>query len=248
MKKVILLLTIPLVLVSKGFSQDDNRKGFTSFNLGSSMPVGNFSSKDFDNSQAGFATNGLVIDFTFGYRISKTLGITAIYRSQVNGHDMVAYAEGWEDYLDRHYPSVTSSVFVESTSFALSGIMVGINGSFSIGNNISFEPRIAIGPSVASLPAMTTEMYESGTKLVTTIRPQASTFTFSYIIGAGAKLDVSKKICLLANIDFYASNAYWEDVEEISIGHITGKTEKNYYHYSQKFTTINISAGLGFRF
>lgn len=248
MKKVILLLTIPFVLVSKGFSQDGDRKGFTSFNLGSSIPLGNFASKDFDNNQAGFATTGVVMDFTFGYKISKKLGVTAIYRSQVNGHDMVAYGEGWENYLDYRYPSVSSSVNVESTSFALAGIMVGINGSFLIGNNISFEPRIVIGPSVATLPAMTTEMYESGTKLLTTIRPQAGTFAFSSIIGAGIKLDITKKLCLLGNIDFYTANVLWKDVEEISIGHITGTTEKNYYDYSQKFTTINISAGLGFRF
>lgn|GEM_PF-5584310 len=88
----------------------------------------------------------------------------------------------------------------------------------------------------------------SGTKLVTWSQDQAETVALSYILGLGGKLDLSKKICLLINADFYAANADWGNVREISFGHITGKTEIDYYYQYQNYRTINLSAGLGFRF
>jgi hypothetical protein len=37
-------------------------------------------------------------------------------------------------------------------------------------------------------------------------------------------------------------------VQEVSIGHATGTSETNYYDFSHKFSTVNLNAGLGFKF
>jgi hypothetical protein len=50
------------------------------------------------------------------------------------------------------------------------------------------------------------------------------------------------------NIDFCASKAEWENVQEIGIDHINGSTEKYKFDYNQRFSTLNLSTGLGFRF
>ena len=248
MKKVILLSTVLFLFSTKGLSQDNDRKGFTSTNLGVSIPTGNFGSNNFSNSESGYATTGLIFDITFGHKILHNFGVTAIYRSQANGVDVDAYAQDLANYFGAGNPAGTTSVSVESSAFSLGGIMAGIYGSFPIADKLSFEPRVLVGFSAATLPAMTTETYESGTKLTTFIREQAASFAFSYIIGTGAKLDISKKICLLLNIDFYAAKAEWENVQEIGIGHISGTTEIYKFDYNQKFSTFNLSTGLGFRF
>lgn len=248
MKKVILLMSVLFLFSTKGHSQDSDRKGFTSINLGLSIPTGNFRSNNFSNSESGYATTGLIFDITFGHKILHNLGVTAIYRSQANGVNTGAYAQDLANYFGAGNPAGTTSVSVKSSVFSLGGIMVGLYGTFPIVDKLSFEPRVLVGFSAATLPAMTTETYKSGTKITTFVREQSASFAFSYIIGTEVKLDISKKICLLLNIDFYAAKAEWENVQEIGIGHITGNTEIYKFDYNQKFSTFNLSAGLGFRF
>lgn len=250
MKKAILLLTIlfsvTLNVVAQNdekHSHDSDRKGFASINLGVSIPTGSFGSDNINDNEAGFATNGAVFDITFGYKFRPNLGATVVWRGQANGIDVGTYAQSLANLFG------SGSVSVESSALTLGGIMAGLYGSFPMADKLSFEPRALIGFSTASLPAMTTEAYSSsGTKLVTWSQEQAETVTFSYIIGVGAKLDVSKKMCLLFNGDFYGAKAEWENVREIGIGHITGTTEINAYQFKRNFSTFNFSAGFGFRF
>jgi hypothetical protein len=250
MNKAILLFTIPFIVttnvfsqVKENYSQDDDRKGFASINLGVSIPTGNFGSDNFNNNEAGFATSGAVFDISFGYKFRPKLGVTAVWRGQANGIDVGTYAQSLANFFG------SGSVSVETSAYTLGGIMTGLYGSFPIAAKLSFEPRALVGLSNARLPAKTTVAYNSsGTQLVTWTQDQAETVTFSYIIGAGAKFDVSKKICLLFNVDFYSAKAEWENVREISVGHVTGTTEIRKYDYKQNFSTVNISAGFGFRF
>ena len=245
----IVIFIVPYLLATKAFSQnnvkqtEDERKGFASVNLGVSIPTGNFSSDNFNNNEAGFATGGAVFDISVGYKLRPKLGVTAVWRGQANGIDAATYAQSLANYFG------SGSVSIETSAYSLGGIMAGLYGSFPIAENFRFEPRALIGFSAATLPERTTVAYSSsGTKLVTWSQDQAETVAFSYILGLGGKLDLSKKICLLFNADFYAANAEWGNVREISIGHVTGSTEINNYYHNQNFRTVNLSAGLGLRF
>ena len=188
------------------------------------------------------------MDFTCGYKIRENIGLIAIYRSQANGVDVGAYAQDLANYFGTGNPAGTTSVTVESNVYSLGGIMAGTYGAFPIADKLSFEPRILIGFSAATLPAMTTETYYRSTLLTTFIREQPATWTFSYNIGTGAKLELSEKICLTLNLDFYAARAEWDNVQEVGIGHMSNTTEIYQFEYRQKFSTFNVSTGLGFRF
>ena len=248
MKKIILFCSVFFILTTKGLTQDNNRKGFTSISFGVSIPTGNFHSNDFNNIHAGYARAGFVSDISLGYNILPKLGIIAVSRGQINGLDLDDYAFDLTNYFDSGKPSSNTSVSVESSAYSLSGLMAGIYGSFQIKNKLFFEPRILFGISTATLPAMTTKTYSSSTLLTTFVREQATSFAFAYMMGLGAKFNLSNRICLLFNTDFYSAKAKWENVQEIGIGHVTGKTEINYYNFKQNFGTFNISSGLGFRF
>ncbi|MBX2984733.1 MAG: hypothetical protein KF882_02030 [Bacteroidia bacterium] len=249
MKQKILLFLLPLAITTNCFSQGNEknskdcvRKGFTSINMGVSIPTGNFKSDNFNNNEAGFATNGAVFDIAYGYEIAPDFGVTVVYRGQANGKNLGTYAQSLANFFG------SGSVSVESSAFTLGGVMAGIYGSHPITNKLSIQARTLAGFSVAVLPAMTTIAYDdSKTKLVTWFQDRAETTTFSYIIGAGATLDISKKTYLLFNLDFYSANAEWDDVRIISIGHITKTTEIDQYNFKQKFSTVNMSIGLGFR-
>jgi len=54
-------------------------------------------------------------------------------------------------------------------------------------------------------------------------------------------------VALLLSV-FFPGLGQMYNVQEVSIGHATGTSETNYYDFSHKFTTVNLSAGLGFKF
>jgi hypothetical protein len=248
MKKISLLLMVYLVALTNCFSQKNDRKGFASINLGFSIPTGNFGSKDFTDNNAGYAATGIVSQITFGYKFHPNIGILGISQGQVNAVNVGDYAQDLANYYGASNPSGNTSVAVESSVYSLSGMMAGLFGSFHITKKLNFEPRFLIGFSTATRPKMTIETYDGGTKLTTFIDEQASALTISYMLGAGAKFDLSDKICLLSNIDFNAAKAYWKNVQSISIGHITDIIEMEKFDHQQKFRAINISIGVGFRF
>jgi hypothetical protein len=248
MKKVILLLTIQFIVASSIFSQDQNSKAFVAINIGTSLPTGNFASTDFDEAEAAYANNGVVLDISFNYKFHPKLGVTAVWRGQGNSIDVGNYAQDLANYFGSGYPAGNTSVSVETSAYSLGGIMAGLSGSFPIADQLYFEPKALIGFSAATLPEMTTKSYYNGILLTTFTRDKAETTTFSYIIGAGAKLDVSNSICLLFNLDYYSAKAIWENVRMIGIGHITGDTDIKGYDYEYTFRTLNITGGLGFRF
>lgn len=248
MNKISLILILTFSFESFGQIEENDRNGFASVNYGLNIPTGNYGSKKFSNSEAGFATKGSVFDIAFGHKILPKLGVMAMSRGLANGFDVGEYAQGLANYLGPSNPMEVTTVGVESNSYSLGGLLTGIYGSFPIANKISFEPRLLAGISGVSLPAMTIDVYESGAKIISFIREHSTTVAFSYNIGAGTVFDVSKKVKLMINVDFFAAKAEWNDVQEISIGHISDETEIYYYDYDQNFGTVNVSTGIGFKF
>ena len=250
MKKTILITMLSCFISLNLFSQEsgtvkkvENRKAYVAIHLGSSSPTGDFGSDNFDNSEAAFARGGAVFDISFGYKLKPNWGLTAVWRGQANVFDAATYAQSMANYLGAGYVSVSR------TPYTLGGVLGGIYGSYPTKYKFIIEPRLLLGFSTATLPGMTTMAYnDAGTKLVTWVQQDASTLTYSYIIGVGSRVDLSDRLCLFLNLDYYAARANWYNVQEVSIGHATGTSETNYYDFSHKFSTVNLNAGLGFKF
>jgi hypothetical protein len=249
MKKTILLFALNSLLLSNLFSQEKNeRKGYSSIILGASIPTGNFNSDNFYNNEAGYANGGVIFDITFAYNFHSKLGIKSILRGQANPLDAGTYAQDLANFLGEGNPMGSTSVSVKSSVYSLNGTLIGLNGSFPIAKTINFEPFALIGFSTATLPSMTVESFYYQNKINSIYQEQATTNSFSYIIGAAAKLNLSEQICLMLNLDYYASKAEWDNVRVITLGHVSRTTEVRNYKYEQKFSTINFSGGVGFRF
>lgn len=229
-------------------AQDTTRKAYIAIHLGTNFSIGDFGSTAISNSSAGYAKNGHLLDITFGYKTHPHLGFTVVWRGQVNYMDVGAYAQNMADYIAVGNPPGSVAVSVKSSAYTLGGIMAGVYGSYLLSPMVHFEPRVLLGFSSAKLPSMTTETYYMGNIMTTFIQEEANTSTFSYIIGAGLSIDLSKRSYLLLNMDYYAAKAKWEDVKVIGIGHVTQTTEIRQYTITQDFGTINLLAGLGYRF
>jgi hypothetical protein len=251
MKKTIVIMMFSCLVSSSLFSQEnvgnakpvEGRKAYVALHLGSSNPTGDFGSDNFNNSKAAFARGGAVFDLSFGYLLRPNFGLTAVWRGQANLFDASTYAQSMANFFG------DGSVSVVRSPYSLGGLMAGVYGSYPTKYKFIIEPRVLAGFSTATLPGMTTVAYsDAGTKLVTWTQEEATNFALSYIIGVGSHVNLSDKFSLFINLDYYAARANWHNVQEISIGHVTGTSETNYYDFSHKFSTVNFSGGIGFRF
>lgn len=233
MKKAVLLLTICLFAVTKGFSQD---KGYVAVSIGPSFPIGDFASKDPDNEKAGLAQTGAIFDISFGYKLGKNFGVAALIRGQANSTDTQAIV----DELYTQIPS-TVNADVETGNWTAGAFLAGGYASFPVSKKISFDPRVMIGFLSATSPD--TDVYLSDGSNSGWVKQASVTSTaFAYLVGVGLKFDVGKRICILTNLDYMGANPEFKDVQTLSSD---GNIEVN--NWKQPFSTINVGVGVGYR-
>ncbi len=233
MKKIIVFITLLLVTM-QSYSQDT--KGYIGFSLGPSIPMGDLASKDINKNSAGFAETGAFVDLSFAYKLGgSNFGITALLRAQANSTNLQSMANA----LANEYPGYTWTI--ESDGWALSGLMFGGFGSFPVSENVSFDTKAMIGFLNAGSPNLTITVSEpGGTGWISSSR--ATTRSFAYLIGAGFKFSLGKKLYLLTNLDYIGSNPEFTDVEtKTSDGNRSTDT------WSQKMGTMNFGIGIALK-
>lgn len=233
MKNLLSLILILLLNTIGLYAQD---KGYIAVSLGPSIPLGDFASKDIDKESAGFAKTGAIFDISFGYKLGKNFGVSALLRGQANKTDAQAMANEMVSKIP-----FEMNVRVESQAWSLGALMVGGYGSFPVEKKFSVESRLMIGFISATLPKVTFDLSDAdGSGWVK--RSSTTGTSFAYLIGAGIKYDAGKRVSVLANIDYMGANPEFSDVEVTnSIGDYSKNT------FSQKYGSINIGFGVGYR-
>lgn len=199
------------------------------------MPLGAFASTELNNDDAGYATTGLSIDLSFGYKLSERIGLAALIRSQAHGVDAQALAD------QIVIPGYT--VTVETGSYALGGLFFGGYSSFPISGKLDLDARFLVGYTSTSSPTLDVRYSAIGVGDVLTYKQTSSTGgAFAYNIGAGLRWNVGRKICLLWMLDYMATNPEFE----FDFTNIDGTTTRR--KYDQPISTFNSSISLGYRF
>jgi hypothetical protein len=234
MKPHLFLSLCLLFIYGIGYSQD---KGYIALSAGPSFPTGDFGSKDADNESAGFANTGAIFDLTFAQKFGKTFGLTLMLRGQVNDVD----TEPLVDELIMEAPDATWSA--EADSWGIGGFMAGLYGSLPMGpsGKVTFDTRALVGVIDATVPQITIYGDYLGTQFwVHTESAHAG--AFAYLMGAGFRFNLGNHFCILTNLDYLGSTPEFEDVTtRTSIGGYSSNT------YQQKFGTVNVGVGIGWR-
>lgn len=248
MKKTSLFLAILSTVISTSAAQDTARKSNLSMNLGLSFPHGDYWSTNFNNSMAGYATQGIVLDISYEYQFHPTLGFTALLRSMAHGVDGDALARDWSEYLSTSTLGTRAFVDIETGVYSVGGFMAGMYANVPVLEYLKFQPHLLLGLASATLPYQVMEASASTGPRLTTIRMPASTLSFAWMIGASAQLELSRKVFGRFCLDAFGTNSSWQNVESLSVGHTSGTVEKRSYDYFMNTRTLNLSAGLGIRF
>jgi hypothetical protein len=234
MKKIIFSLIAVMTFVLQSQAQD--KKGYIGLSIGPSIPMGDLASKDADNDAAGWANTGAIFDISFAYKLGNgNFGISALLRGQSNPTD----AQSLADELANQVAGVNWTV--ESAGWGIGGLMFGGFGSFPISEKSSFDSRAMIGFLSATSPEITITGSGPGGTVWVKQSSTAST-SFAYLLGAGFKFDLGKKLYLLTNLDYLGSNPEFKNVETTASD---GTREKN--TWSQSMGTINLSVGIALK-
>ena len=197
--------------------------------------MGDFASKDQKNPDAGFAKPGAIFDVSFAYKLGTHFGFSILLRSQANYVDEQAAL----DQIASQYP--TYRVSLATGYWGLGGFMFGGYGSFPIAKKWSIDSRAMIGFMTATSPTYDARLIGSTNNLVILQQSSATATSFAYLVGAGLRWNVGRRICLLWNVDYSAAKPEFTTYSTNNLGAGSNNT------YVQPLSTFNSALGIGYR-
>lgn len=234
MKKALFSTLLIIAMYWQLNAQDQN--GYIGISLGPSFPLGGFGKQDPNDKEAGWAKTGAIFDISLAYKLSNSnLGIALFLRGQANPLDVEALA----DEVASQLPGVL--ITVTATNWQIGGLLLGGYGSFPISEKASFDTKALIGFTSTTAPEITTTATSTyGSEWVKQSSKTAS--SFGYLLGAGFKFDIGKKLSFLTQVDYMGTKPEFKDVETTSS---MGDYDKN--DYTQRIQTLNLSVGLALK-
>lgn len=134
-----LLLLLSLSLIAQENNQKD-KKSFLAFQLGASIPLGDFVSATLDNEDAGFALTGVTLDLNYMYSFTENVGLAASAFYNVNGLDISKLRE------------VTGVSSLKMDHWQFIGLVAGPAFSFEMSPKVQGDMRIMGGIATANSP------------------------------------------------------------------------------------------------
>ncbi len=223
MKKIVLAL-LPFFILLQSNAQDmqekktEKPKSHLSLQLGPSLATGDFSRKDIDNDQAGFAKTGFVTDLNYLYEFNENIGFAASAFFNINSLAIKKIREltGVSTLKTDHWQSI--------------GLAVGPAFSYPISDQVSTDLRIMGGIASTNSPDIRT----NGFLLASEDWVTAAMFQ----VGGGVRVDLGKQAFFASNLDFRYINPRFKI--DLSSG---GQEIRR-----QQMSTLNLTCGVGVRF
>jgi opacity protein-like surface antigen len=221
-----------IFLTSTAFSQE-TRKGLIGISLGPSIPLSEYADNDGDNEDAGFALTGLHLNFNFSYKFNENLGVAALWTGNAHPVDV-------DEMVDLFWsidPSLNWEV--ESEAWSSGALMGGLLVSFP-SDQVDFDIKALIGYSTSTIPNIDVTASD-GFSIATIKQNEASTLAFAVNLGAGLRYNVSEKIALTLNLDYFSTKPEFEVSTTSNFGASSNDD------IEQQMNMMNISFGIGYR-
>jgi len=211
------------------------KKSTIAINIGVSIPAGDFASKNVENPEAGLANTGISIGFSYDYQVVKNFGVSTLVRVENNSFDSQTLSSGY----DRTIGSTWTTTADEWTSY---NFLIGGYYSFTATPKIRIHIKGMAGAANIKQPPFESTTSYQGNNYSINISEKKTT-AFSYLLGAGVKFDITGKLAILAGVDFSAAQPKFKEMAySTNVGSalpVTGKV---------RFSTVNMSTGIGYKF
>lgn len=226
MKKLLvfcLALLVSSAMSAQGSRNTLTKKSFLAFHAGPSFPLGNFSSSNPANEEAGLAKTGFTTGINYGYLIKEGFGLeAAVFYNQYATGDVVMTIDMGDG---------TETLKMSADAWKLYGLTIGPSLEFKPGKNISAGMHVLGGFTSARAPA-----FYLNDELVT-----KADWGIGPVIQAGLnlKIDAGKQVFI-----FIAGDYQYMRPEFHLFDIWTDESDKVY----QKISVLQATAGIGFRF
>lgn len=186
---------------------------FTELSIGTSIPIGGFASKTYngkflDNAN-GIAKVGIALNIYTGYRINKTFGLVFMAGGSQNKQD----SNTFYNYLKKERnPAIT---IIETNEWRVGKLMLGgfIELPFEDKSKLSFRGSLLAGICKTAIPKYQFTYVTAGAFPIygsIGMNKISLPWTFCYQVGASLKYSISKKIHLLANLNYFYSTPVYK--------------------------------------
>lgn len=209
-----------------------NRSVYLDYSYGISSPLGDFASRNFNNSDAGFAKGGLSSSFTIGYDFNdKGFGLLFKSQSHINMFNADDYAKQLNRFTDDGF------WYVSGNFYSMNTFMLGVKKWIDLSPKSKVDAHVLLGYAMAKTPQI--EVYESflpywGVELA------AFSNTVGFQLGLAYEYQINNRLSLIASMEYFGASAEFEDITSYtSSGKIYSDTR------NQKMNVINTRIGLG---
>jgi hypothetical protein len=201
-KKITFFLFVICITASNLYAQTNRWSVAASFGVAS--PVGKFGNTDIFDSTSAFAKTGFAINVEAVYRFSKYFGVSILLTGQNNPVDTKVMRQKFEKTVPGAYFDITSGDW--NIGKAMAGVYLTV--PLDDEERLNLFLRLMAGGMKTTLPKIkVTEVFYSDS-LGNIAASQFSqnkvplSWTFAYLIGVGAKLNLSKTYFVQGSIDF----------------------------------------------
>ena len=237
---VIILLSIFLVILIPSSVLSQEGEVYVSINAGISIPLLDYAESDFDNESSGFANTGAGLKIDFGYGLNDYLSLSGMFIGGVNRFDYIEL----RDWLTENFATTLPNTqwVVESKSWGLGGLLVGVKAHLPLVTNQLFLEASAMGGFIyVYSPARYITGVTVGEEDIMITTEQYASPSWALDGGIGLRYKRTRTQYFILSADYLIGNPYYSGVETTSSIGLEAADS-----FSQRVSTINIMLGLGY--
>ena len=247
MQKIIYsLFILSLFFFSNCFSQNKSCKtghclkgdrGYISFAVGPSIPLGNFADNKISNSSSGFAKTGSKIELNAGFALYKSIDLGAKLFYSANGYDVSTLT----NKLSAENPEVNWTT--SGRTWDLYGGLIGFNYSYPLSRKFISDFKIQSGLMHSSTPQMIVTG-SNGSKIT---EDKKSASSFVYLLSAGGHYPVGRLIDLIGSLEYLGSSPTFNNINTFSnvSGYSPGTSTSS---FTQNISLLSLNFGFRVKF
>ncbi|MDR3705962.1 MAG: hypothetical protein P4L28_08675 [Paludibacteraceae bacterium] len=210
------------------------------FHLGAGIPESDYSSRNVNNANAGFANAGTNFNICYNHFYTPNIGLAIKDFSVTNPVDKEAMCN-----------SISNSTGVKWTtdddpSWDVSGLLFGLTFDFKDENDTHYEFNILNGPMGVTSPEVKFTTLSSNYSFIKQ-ENATSNLNWGFDFGFGINRKISKRWDLMASIDYMICDFKFDEVKSSMF------LNNSYYdlttkNQSMNFQALNITIGFGYNF
>ncbi|MEN8119649.1 MAG: hypothetical protein ABFS35_04860 [Bacteroidota bacterium] len=183
---------------------------------GLTKPLSDFAYSNFDNPDAGFATNGYNFGFELANFLNPWFGLGGSFKFNNSGFN----SQKFNDFIDQEYGTEFDTIHLTSGEYNLHNFLVGPYGKINIGGHISILGKAFIGVLSTFRPDQSLVYKRYGDIENSSLYSEGKlTGAFAWNFGGGILVKVSDSFGIIALADYIGANPKFDvfDYQEIAI-------------------------------